>query len=287
MISKNMFIIFSMFVCASIFGMEQEKQPDFYSIIMPGQNGLGGETFDENHVINTTKRTTYKTLTDDKLIDLGQENCIRHFQEQVEQDPELKNNPQVLLYGVSQGSATVINWLAQKSHEEQEKAVKCLFLEAVLGNGNSAIKHTAQSSFPITKSLLFPRFLLPLSAKAVVYPSYKPWGISAHSSAEKLSPKIPVIIMHHIDDFQLSIDDARKLYCIVRKNNRDNVYLFEVDNAMAHINILGVDSYEGRTKKIAALQAIYKKHGLPYAHYNEPIDLKEFQPSIEEVKSRK
>jgi hypothetical protein len=286
-------LLLSIIFCTSLsIAMDQPpasplaKRPEFYSIILPGQNGLGGESFLTNHIINTAKYGHYETLPDMKLVDLGQDNCIKHFQEQMDRDPELANNPHVrrLIYGVSQGSATVLNWLAEKSHAEQERLASCVVLEAVLGSGSSAISHTAKSEYPIIGSTLFPRFLLPVGAKWAMFPSYKIWGKAALSSAKKISPNIPVIIMHHVGDPQLSVQDARDLYQILRKQS-DRVYLFEVNNDMrAHINILNTESTDERLKKIAALQAIYKKYQLPFTQMDHPVNLEEFQPSIKAVK---
>lgn len=279
-----------LFFASLALGMEKDTS-DFYSIILPGQNGLGGESFVANHIVNTTKSKRYQTLADPTLIDLGQDNCIAHFQEQFDNDPELRNRPRTLIYGVSQGTATVVNWLAQKSHEEQERIASCLVLEAVLGSGNSAIIHTVKSGVPITRSFLFPRFLLPLAAKVGIFPSYKPWGMSALGSVEKLSPNIPIIIMHNVEDPQLSINDARAFYCALLKKGHKNAYLFEAINSPAHIDVIATDHWSERLKKTMALQAIYKKHGLPHAEIKTDQECKftieEFQPSMQEVINRK
>lgn len=260
-----------------------QKEQEFYSVILPGQNGLGGETFHSLNIVNTRYKF-YRTLEDLRRIDLGQENCIRSFVEQLESDAVLKTDPKpkLLLYGVSQGTATLVNWLAQKSHDEQEKITSCLVLESVLGSGDSAIKHTAKN-IPVVGWL--PTSLLSVVAKTSMFPEYQRHGLNALDSAHKLSPRIPVILMHNIQDIHLSIDDARQLYCVLKKDNRDNVYLFEVDTPRAHVNLLYFDQNKASLDKRAALQAIYKKHGLPYVSTYIP-DLKQFQPSVEQVKER-
>jgi hypothetical protein len=290
--------IFIMTLNGMHISQEEEIQPihSFYSIILPGQNGLGGENFSRDHIINTPFRC-YTTLQD-KTIDLGQQHCIEHFSQQLKEDPQASRS-KLLLYGVSQGTATMINWLAQLPQEEQEK-IRCLTLEAVLGSGNSAILHTAKSvrtftaqsnntslrllgsaAEKVTQLPLAHRWL-PWLVKPFTYPTYQPNGLQAFSSAPHLSSKIPVIIMHCIHDPQLSIEDARQLYTIFRKNGNDT-YLFEVNAHphAAHINILTWD--REKEKKQTAIQAIYKKHNLPYHQMPdiEDVDLKEFQPDIE------
>jgi len=56
----------------------------------------------------------------------------------------------------------------------------------------------------------------------------------------------------------------------------------------AHINILRADTNEGRLKKIAALQAIYRKQGLPHAQIasSQAVDLSKFQPTFKELNNR-
>jgi len=101
--------------------------------------------------------------------------------------------------------------------------------------------------------------------------------------------------MHHANDPQLSINDARKLYCTLREAGNHNAYLFECNNkTMAHLNILDTDTDEEKSKKIDAIQAIYKRHGLPYnkkllrdsQEVHSIIDPEEFQPSVDLVKNR-
>lgn len=128
-----------------------EQSDTFYSIILAGQNGLGGESFRANNIINTPSYTQYTTPTSFFQIDFGQDNCIRHFEEQLAHDPNLKDKKlKLLLNGISQGTATLINWLAQQPQEEQENQVAALVLESVLGSGNSAVIHTIKSMFPQT-----------------------------------------------------------------------------------------------------------------------------------------
>ncbi|MGC2310952.1 MAG: hypothetical protein WA432_04995 [Candidatus Babeliaceae bacterium] len=91
--------------------------------------------------------------------------------------------------------------------------------------------------------------------------------------------------MHNVDDIQLSINDARQLYCILRKNHNENVYLFETNADKAHINILNYDNEEEKIRKIAAIQTIYKKHGLPHHEMGE-VNLQQFQPSIEDIQQK-
>ncbi len=284
-------------------------------ITLHGQNGCGGEDFDDNALLylpikrcNTIKG--YK-------IDLGQGNCIRHFNDQLKNfawnfektKPELVGKK--VLFGFSQGTATIINWLAQKEQINQDKKVAAVVLQAVLGNGNNAILHNAERMIKPITYLPFARFWIPWVTKAF-FPTYNPWGKQALSSASKLSPNIPVIILHDQNDPETPINDARKLYCALIKNREDNnVYLIETNNRyISHVNILYSMTREKRHETVGIMNVIYKKLNLPYQDkitireerdHNDlskiinpqqeilidlEKDLHPFQPSVEEVEAR-
>jgi hypothetical protein len=271
--------------------------PDnFHAIILPGQNDNGGYSFCGNHIINTPE-TRYKTISSFFGIDLGQQNCINHFQDQLKKDDKVKGK-KIIACGVSQGTATIGNTVSQWPKKKQEKKIGCLVIEAVLGSGNSAILHTVGNVHSWLTYFPFARVLLPLGAK-VIFPSYKPWGMQLVKSAEKLSTNIPIIIKHAKQDPQLSINDAREFYCKLSKREngtgKENIYLMEIDtNWPAHFDTLFYSL--NKAKEIAAIQAIYKKHGLPYNEtylknylekHKEETDLtKEYQPDPKIVKER-
>ncbi len=289
-----------------------QSKSNFHNILLPGQNGLAGNGWEIDGIINGMNNdhsniTHIKTLLSWK-IDLGQGNCVRDFDQKLNKKTSSIVDSKFLLYGISQGTATLINWLAQQSHSDQEKKIGCLFLQSVLGSGNSAIVHTL-SNVPLITYLPFARALIPICAK-FFFPTYNPLGKSVFKSASKISPNIPVIIMHCTNDPQLSINDARNLYCILKKSS-NNVYLFENDHTKlryCHFDTLRGLENDKKIKKITALQAIYKKHNVPYSlkihdvYNNSSIndikyvdvtnntldnyDLNPYQPSVEEVQQK-
>jgi hypothetical protein len=257
----------------------------YTSVIVPGQDKLGGASFKRNFIVNT--RQCLETTPPCIDIDLGQGNCIRHFQDNLLQHNESLQNKKYILCGTSQGAATLVNWAAQMPQEKQKEKIGCMVLESPLGSGNSTIMYQAeQIAGPITM-LPFSRFWGPVIAKAFFFPKYNPLGKQAISSAAKISPEVPVIIMHAPNDRQISINDSRKLYCNLRENGNQNAYLMEIDtNLPAHLDVLDYDREKG--KKIAALQAIYKKHKLPYNSQIDTrnINIKAFQPTLQEVRQK-
>ena len=274
----------------TIKAMEKERKNvlcgnnDFYSIILPGQNGLGGEDYERNSVVNAPCKR-YETLLSSWQIDLGQENCIRHFEKQLEADENAKNTDRMMLHGISKGCATVLNATARMTKKKQAK-VKCITLEAVLGSGNNAINHTAKMvSGPII-NIPGVKSVLPWIAK-IFFPSYNPSGKQALSSAQDLSTDITFVIIHSENDLQLPINDARELYLKLLEQENNNTYLIE-SPMCAHFNILDYDPE--RRNKIKAIQAIYRNHNLPYnkniLQNDEQPDIKKFQPSSDDVKER-
>jgi hypothetical protein len=266
----------------------------FHAIILPGQNGRGGEYFHENHIVNT-EYTRYKVP--EYNIDLGQQNCIKHFRDQINDNDDDKKedtfkNKKLIACGVSQGTATLGNAVSQWTKKKQEEQIGCLVFESVLGSGNSAIVHTV-SNVPILTYLPFARVWLPLGAM-FLFPTYKPWGMQLVKSAKKLSIETPIIIMHGTKDPQLDINDAREFYYELSKREnkkpKQNVYLMEVNtNFPVHTDTL--DHSPNRTKEIAVIQAIYKKHNLPYnkevlEKHKEQLDLTEYQPDPEAVRQK-
>jgi len=309
---NNMFSKLSIVVAAiaigQIQGSEQNESQMLYSITMPGQNGMGGDTFRKNGVINTQDSSSYQSIganpfapADEKRkIDLGQDNCVNYFEQQLTQDQKARSGNN-LFFGISQGTATLVNFLAKKSHAEQENTAKGLVLESVLGSGNSAILHTV-SNVPVVTYLPFARFWAPWVAKPVVFPTYKPYGQQVFSSIKKISPNIPMVMMHDQNDPQLSVNDARQAYINAKKAGHQRAYLMETNcGEPRHFDLLGGNwGIEKDVKKIAALQAIYKKEGLPFAtttvkSRSETVDLTqminetdltEYQPSVKDVQRR-
>lgn len=278
---KNILLLFFVF-----YGFAQANEQAYHAIILPGQNGLGGSSLAKHLLRPESSKVAYRVPRNLLTIDLGQEQCVKHFDEQFAND-QLKHNKKLLLCGVSQGSATLINWLSLKSFQEQEQLVGCLTLEAVLGSPNNAVCHTAYSNLPILRYTPGSRLWLPLCAKAL-FPRYKPWGMNALTSADALSPNIPVIIMHNEGDTQLCVNDARLLYCNLAQRS-DRVYYFEFNKGNWHFDLLDrACTKDEQQIKVAAMHAIYKKYYLPYNDAPEisAVDLAQFQPPIELIKKK-
>lgn len=270
------------------------RSAKFYSVIMPGQNGLGGGSYRESGLLHTPECDTFHfdTFRDQSKIDLGQDNCVADFDRQYQQSglaAKRAAGKKMLLYAASQGTATVTNWLAQKTHAEQLESTGLVLLEAVLGAGNSAIEHSVANLMGrrCVPYLPFSRVWLPAVAKKMAYPAYNPRGKQAIEEARKLSPNLPIVIMHNKGDRQLSINDARKYYCAVKSQGNSNAYLMEVDKGHGHIDLLEPSD----TQEISALQKIFQRQVLfsdlsGVRGFSGFDVLKAYQPSVETVEKR-
>lgn len=286
---KNILLGFAF--CGTVLGSQDSKlSPKFCSIIVPGQEELSVNDLKENNIIVTGGCYNCGTM-DPKIMDFGQDKSINAFNHTFDtmktwNGDWQRHKPQILLYGFFEGSATVGNWLAIQSSEIQKK-IKCIFLGSVLATKNSVITRTFSH---ITDGMSLPvsNERLPQLVKEK-FPAYNPDGKYLFDSVANLPTTIPVIIMHNIYDQQFSINDARELYCKIKKRNK-SVYLFETNGrGDSCFDILIADNE--KAKKIDALQAIYKEHNLPFNQEcsDSAIDLKdlnEFMPSIDEVRKR-
>lgn len=292
--------------------MENTILPNYYGIIVQDENNNGGYDY-KTCKVNNFDQTMYRyipCIENASFNDLGQENCMYDFEKKfkvIHQDffhesyeASIKKNnlhKKYIAYAIGQGASTLINWLAGKPYHEQNSVVACLFLESIITSGDDQItsaakRHEMENKIP---SLRAPYIMPTLDSmaswaeKTLRYPAYMPTGKQAGLSAKNISPDIPIIIMHNKTD-PISINGPRELYCTLKKNGNQNVYLFEIESEYPlNSSILSYDN--NAHYKARALQLIYKKHGLPFDNaflqgYQGSIDITQFQPSPEEVRRR-
>lgn len=210
------------------------------------------------------------SLLDQIKTDLGQKNCIKVFHERFTKEisQTIENEDQKFTFcGVSQGAATLINWLA--ANKNMQKRVAALILEGPLVNVNDTALHCVDNYFTIFRKLSLPlpipfmRYWLPWALK-LRFPTYNPLGTQALTSAcrlDEIPENAPIIIIHNKGDKIVSINDARKLYTTLRKKH-DKTYILEVDNGEKHINVLSLAYGLDLNKKItvnAQITAILKE----------------------------
>lgn len=266
-----------------------------WPIIVPGQNGA--ISVDTSFFFVNRSHSVFDTVHNPFSIDLGQTNCIHHFNEQFNRINQQK--APCIIFATSQGTATTVNWLAEKKEDEQKRLVKCLILESVLGSFKRTTLRTTQAFISSKFTYMpFARLWIPVIAN-ILFPAYNPFGKNLLTSARSLYADIPLIILHHVNDPQLSIDDAYELYCILKETNHNNVYFFEINNEQsAHFDIFSTCPKAERDTYINAIKKIYKEHTINHVAYyalqksyapnveNEQIDLSAYQPPVSTIKQK-
>lgn len=222
------------------YAADMQIKKDIYCLILPGQNGMGGEDVKHDLAI-MPEGTQYKRIeTPEWFPDLGQWNCQRYLEKDLQ--PLQKNDTcDIFIYAISQGTATTINYVSEHS-----QSVKGLVLESVLPSGNDAIDHT-------TTELIIPwrpwiayvpakQYVLPYAARCM-FPLYSPGGQQAIFAAHKLPTTLPAIIIHSEHDKQLSIKGAQALYYTLCMQGNDQVYFIQKTGSR-HIWLLDKESEE-------------------------------------------
>lgn len=275
---NNLIILFSFFIVITSCTMEQSGLTVF---AIPGQNGLGSETYYIEHLLQPDKKNPIEIIrvpTPSWNADLGQDNCIRLLADSIQ---KLKRQHQnAILYATSQGTATALNFLAHSQDKNPQNKIDGLVLEATLASGNSAVHHTATGPLMGLSTLgrvPFSYYWMPYIAKALM-PCYWPGGKQPIKSIEKLPTNLPIVIAHSQNDPQLSFNDACALYYGLRQNGNNNAYLMPFEDR-AHIQVLGRGHQSAQV-----LRAILTKHSL--LKKEQSIDLSPYQPDPQQFKAQ-
>lgn len=276
---KKLYLSLS-FVVISLVSMEQAPRGlTVYAI--PGQNGLGSEPEYIQEILQPDSKNQVEIIevsTPTWGADLGQNNCIQRLSNAIEKQKRQHHN--AILYATSQGTATALNYLAHAHNNDPANKIDGLVLEATLASGNSAVHHTVTGPLMSLSNLgqaPFSYYWIPYLAKALM-PTYWPGGKQPIKSIEKISTKLPILIIHSKQDPQLSFDDACALYYGLRQSGNENVYLIPFDQ-MAHIQILA-----GSNVAAQAVREILTKHKL--LQKDRSTDLSLYQPNPDQFKAQ-
>ncbi len=222
---------------------------------------------------------TAATPTSPFTADLGQTSCQNLLSRSADEIMASASTPRklgLILYGSSQGAATVINYAAKSAHN-----ISALVLEGALASGNSGIHLAIKRAVPLLTWLPGSYQTLPYLAKALFW-RYQPAGQQAILSASKLPTDLPVIFIHAEGDRQASFRHAKALYHAVRKISK-NAYFIPIKSDR-HLGFL--DGWE-HAREIGAIHAIMKKHKLPFREHlissSSQDALESFQPSLEDT----
>jgi hypothetical protein len=279
---KNIFLFIAL---TSSYAIAMELQsPNTYThlLVIPGQNGMGGQNTDiVLPYFTLNKLNKWLITTPIGSPDFGQNECQSALDKtKVELDKitfeeEYKHN-KYIIHASSQGTATALNYTAKNP-----RGIKALILESVMLTGNSAIFHTVDNMM-IPKQCDLPEssyYSLPYTAKSL-YPNYAPTGEQPINNIDNLPVDLPIVILHDTKDSQLSFKDAQALYAYLTavKHNK-NVYLFAQESMRGeHINLLKKNNYE----EINAINSILRLYNLlPFDRDQIFINLEKYQPEVQ------
>jgi len=273
---KNIFLFIAL-TSGYVTAMEETKT---HLLVIPGQNGMGGQNVDKVLPYFARNNLRHFIPTPLQKPDFGQTNCLTFLSDEIgllKYYSTIKDNDHIILHGSSQGTATTINYAAHNPDN-----IKALILESVMLTGNSAIFHTVDNMM-IPEQCDLPEssyYTLPYVAKSS-FPNYAPTGEQPINNIDNLPTDLPIIILHDTKDFQLSFKDAQALYAYLTEvKHNNNVYLFAQESPKGkHINLLTIDDME----EICAIETILRLHNLlPFNHNQIVVDLKKYQPAVQQ-----
>lgn len=214
-----------------------------------------------------------------RYVNLGQTRdiqCLAHACNRTRQ--HLPDCKEIVLLGVSRGSAAILNYAALYP----DAPVKAIVAEAPFDHLKNIVKH------------LLKRFHLswmPFSKKIGMKLAQQRFhdlninGLFPINTVTKINKNIPILLVHSQKDAVIPITSVYTLYIALRTSGHDHVYLLDLpsgdhgklmfsSNALAYQNVV---------------HAFYKKYNLPHhaqsAYKGEKI-LKYCQPTIQEIKYR-
>lgn len=282
-------------VVSNIFSQTLIKSENVHYAIIPGITGVGGEHLREvlaihphsdDHITYAKTPLQYGPIPFMTNADFGQKECQRLLHEYFDPLFEREDIHKIIFHASSQGTSSILNYFNWVKKSDNERATKweskigALVLESAMLSGNSAIHHCVTNTFRwgnfhygnYLGKIPFSYYWMPYVAK-FKFPFYSPGGNQAVDSLEIFPDNIPIIIFHSESDKVLSYEAALVVYTKLKKIN-PSVYFLK-SNRRTHINLLkrapsrgDVLSHEASTEinqNIAALNSIWKNHGLPHS----------------------
>lgn len=265
--------------------MELSQEYNTHLVVIPGQNGEGGQNVTSTLSYFADKKTyTHNVATPNIIRDFGQNRCQSYLKKTLN---SLDSNAKVIIHASSQGTATALNYVLKYPEK-----IKALILEAPMISGNSVIFHTVSyNTLPILNYIPGSYYALPYLAKLwPLYWFYSPAGEQALLNLDKLPENLPIIILHHEKDPQISHRDAQALYAALKSTHKNNnVYLMLKNSSWAeHVLLLSHLGDGDNVHKIKAINKILTKNNLlPEINFDELPQIKNnsINPSNDEINS--
>ena len=218
-------------------------------------------------VVNNSKRITYTqpetstgmtmkshSLVFDKVC-IGQENDMINFDKKFTAQQQQKPS---VLFGVSRGSATVFNSVADRDYDLSN--VKMIILEGCFDSVINIIDKRWGKLYQLMPTSVFKY----LAKKSV--PGLNVDGPFPIQHADKFANKaqnVPVVFITSKIDKVVPHECTVALANAVKEAGHKEVYLLKLEKS-AH-PYYHIDHADDRAKYLHFMHAVYKKHGLPYS----------------------
>lgn len=161
---------------------------------------------------------------------------------------------QLVLFGVSRGAATCINFLGTQPCQSVVAAI----LESPFDHGKSI----ALSMVPTIVARMLPSSsdTAHESLMPYLFKKYNPHGLQPIETIAAIPAHIPLLLLCSEQDAIVPAQSTKNIYLALQNAGRKNVHLVVLSHGK-HANLLwGPDGH----KYLAAVHAFYKKYGLPY-----------------------
>lgn len=188
---------------------------------------------------------------------------------------QIKSDKNYIIYGVSRGGTTAINYLAKHNPDN----VQALIIDAAPADVVASIdelQHAIGCKFATDR----------LSQEYIfntIFPAYHTGTLPPVNDIINIkNKKIPILIIHAHTDTRVHIRSAWQYYVSFLQAGFTNVYLCELSNGKHAHYMKGSDS----TRYLQALHSFYKIHGFACHEDHAITDLSELQPSIQKITNK-
>jgi len=220
---------------------------------------LGMKYKNERYILNEPVKTfdypdvVYKKLVNIFKTSFGQDNEIAELKKNCDEVvPEKSEDAAILLFGLSRGGSTAINYVVT----EDPQQVEVLVLESPVGHAKNVFNHHWFIKFIAKMLWTKPDGIYNFFEKISVHDAN---GKHAVDLVDKIRKDIPVMFICSQEDQSVPVDSTIELYEKLKAAGHEKAYLLKLQKGR-HSKLLfseDADKYQN------VMHAFYKKHGLP------------------------
>ena len=185
---------------------------------------------------------------------------------------QIKPDNNYILYGVSRGGATTISYLAKHNPDN----VQALIIDAAPADMITAVdelQHKIGYKFAADRDAQEYIF-------NTIFPAYSAGSTPPVDDIINIVNKdLPIFIVHAHTDTTVTIQSAWRYYVAFLQAGFTHVYLCELQVGKHAHYMKGPDS----SRYLQALHSFYKAHNLTYNDDYATMDIRELQPSAQEI----